>query len=246
MQRPGPRELVLVHGMSHGAWTWESLVPLLERRGHRVVTVELPGHGRRAHERGRASMDAYAEAVADAMAREGVTRAVLVGHSMGGVVIQRAAERCPARLAQLVFLAAVVLPRGGSLLGTHLPLASRELFRGLAASGGGVVQYPAAIEHARWYSDMAPGDPRVVQALARLTPQPLRPWRERLDLSRFWASDVPRAYIRCLRDAAVTPAHGAVYARRLGVEPIDMDTAHAPMLSAPDDLAALLDKISAP
>ena len=54
------REYVLVHGMSHGAWAWELLTPYLERRGHRVVTVELPGHGRRAHERARASMDAYA------------------------------------------------------------------------------------------------------------------------------------------------------------------------------------------
>lgn len=238
-----PREFVLVHGMSHGAWAWERLTPLLERRGHRVVPVELPGHGRRAHERGRASIDAYGRAVADAMASAGVTSAVLVGHSMGGVVIQRAAELAANRIAHLVFLAAVVMPRGSSLLGAHLPLASRALFRGLAASGGGVVQYSAAMEHARWYGDLAPGDPRLVAALTRLTPQPLRPWSERLDLERFWTLDLPRTYIRCLRDAAVTAAHGAAYARRLGVVPVDMDTAHCPMVSAPDALAALLDKI---
>ncbi|MBI1735513.1 MAG: alpha/beta fold hydrolase [Candidatus Rokubacteria bacterium] len=237
------REFVLVHGMSHGAWTWELLTPYLERRGHRVVTVELPGHGRRAHERARASMDAYAEAVAETMAAAGVTRAVLVGHSMGGAVIQRATELCGARLAHLVFLAAVVLPRGGSLLLSHLPPATRALFRGLAAAGGGVVQYPAGFEHARWFTDMPPGDPRVVAALARLTPQPFRPCADRLDLSRFWASRVPRTYIRCLRDAAVTPAAAAVYARRLGVAPIDMHTAHAPMLSAPADLADILLKL---
>jgi pimeloyl-ACP methyl ester carboxylesterase len=238
-----PTEFVLVPGMSHGSWTWELLTPLLEKRGHRVVTVDLPGHGRRAHERGRASVDAYGRAVADAMILAGVTRAVLVGHSMGGLVIQRAAELASARIAHLVFLAAVVMPRGGRLLHSHLPPASRAVFKGLAASGGGVTQYSAAMEHARWFNDMPPGDPRVTSTMVRLTPQPLRPWAERVDFTEFWKSRIPRSYVRCLLDAAVTPAIAAVYARRLGVEPIDMDTAHAPMLSAPDALANLLTKI---
>jgi pimeloyl-ACP methyl ester carboxylesterase len=235
---------VLVHGMSHGAWAWELVAPVLEERGYRVVTMDLPGHGRRAHERARASIDAYGRAVADEMISAGVTRAVLVGHSMGGIVIQRAAELVPERIAHLVFLAAVVLPPGGSLLGTHLPPASRTLFRGLAIAGGGVVQYSAAMEHARWFGDMAPGDPRVVAALTRLTPQPLRPWVERVDFRQFWAGDLPRSYIRCLRDAAIVPAAAVTHARRLGVDPIDIDTAHAPMLSAPAELATILEKIA--
>ena len=31
----------LVHGAWHGGWCWERLTPELERRGHRVVTVDL-------------------------------------------------------------------------------------------------------------------------------------------------------------------------------------------------------------
>jgi pimeloyl-ACP methyl ester carboxylesterase len=233
-------EFVLVHGMSHGAWAWDAVTPLLERRGHRVLAVELPGHGRRAHERARASVDAYGQAVSDAMTAAGISRAVLVGHSMGGMVIQRAAELAPARIAHLVFLAAVVMPRGGSLLHSHLPRASRALFEGLAASGGGIVQYPAAMEHARWFNDMPPGDPRVTDTLVRLTPQPLRPWRERVDMRRFYAMRVPATYVRCLADAAVPPARAAEYAARLGVAPVDLDCAHAPMLSAPDALTRIL------
>ena len=59
------RDIVLVHGMSHGAWCWELLEPPLRRAGRRVLAVDLPGHGRRAHERGRASVAGYAQAVAD-------------------------------------------------------------------------------------------------------------------------------------------------------------------------------------
>lgn len=237
------KEYVLVHGMSHGGWAWEALVRRLERDGHRAIAPDLPGHGRRAHERGRASVDGYARAVADAMMQAGIARGIVVGHSMGGVVIPKVAELVPARVAHLVFLAAVVLRDGESLLGAQIPSPSRPLLEGLARSGGGVAQYPAAMEWARWLNDLPAGDARVVDALTRMTPQPLRPWTERVDMRRFYAMDVPRTYIRCLRDNAVTPARAAQYAARLGVAPVDMDCAHEPMLSALDDLATILEKI---
>ncbi len=238
------KQFVLVHGMSHGAWAWELLVPRLERLHHTTLAVDLPGHGRRAHERARASVDEYARAVADAMIQTGVHRATLVGHSMGGVVIQRVAELVPARIAHLVFLAAVVVPDGASLMAVHIPPTVEPLLRGLAAAGGGVIQYPAAIEHARWINDLPAGDERVVAALARMTPQPLRPLVEPLRLPTFFSLRLPRTYVRCLRDNAVAPAKAAEYAARLGVTPIDLASDHEPMLTAVDALAGLLDKLS--
>jgi pimeloyl-ACP methyl ester carboxylesterase len=183
---------------------------------------------------------AYARAAADAAIQAGFSRTIVVGHSMGGVVIPKVAELIPARVRHLVFVAAVVLPDGGSLLASHLTPAAGAVVRGLARSGDRVVQYPAQLEWARWFGDMPPGDPRVTGALARLTPQPFTPWRERVDMQRFYAMRLPCTYVRCLRDAAVPPARAAAYAARLGVTPIDMDCAHAPMLSAPDVLARIL------
>jgi pimeloyl-ACP methyl ester carboxylesterase len=182
----------------------------------------------------------YARAAADAAIQAGFSRAVVVGHSMGGVVIPKVAELIPTRVRHLVFVAAIVLPDGGSLLTTHLPAASGQLLRGLARSGGGVVQYPAEVEWARWYGDLPPGDGRVTDTLARLTPQPFTPWAERVDMRRFYAMRVPATYVRCLRDVAVPPGRAAAYAARLGVTPIDLDCAHSPMLSAPDALAKIL------
>src|SRR5687768_17059103 len=74
-------EFVLGHGMSHGAWAWDALRARLGKAGHRAVAVDMPGHGRRAHERARASIDSYARAVADATIQAGMSRAVVVGHS---------------------------------------------------------------------------------------------------------------------------------------------------------------------
>lgn len=234
-------EFAFVHGMSHGAWCWTPLAERLERRGHHVLAVDLPGHGRRAHEWRRASIGAYARAVADALALAGFSRAVVVGHSMAGAVIPKVAELAPARIAHLVFLAAVV-PSAHGRLADHFPPAIRALFRGLARAGGGVVQYPAQLEHARWLTDLAPDDPRLIDALPRLTPQPAAPWLESVDYGRFYAMRLPRSYVRCLGDAAVPPERAAQYAARLGVTPIDLHTAHGPMLSAPDEVARILER----
>jgi pimeloyl-ACP methyl ester carboxylesterase len=238
------REFVLVHGMSHGAWAWDALRARLERSGHHAVAVELPGHGRRAHERARATIDTYARAVADATIQAGMSRAIVVGHSMAGAVLPKAAELIEARIAHLVFLAAVVVPSGATLMETQISPAGRPMLTGLARGGGGSVQYPAVMESARWLSDLPPGDPRVVDALTRMTPQPLRPWLQPIDTQRFWAMRVRCTYIRCLEDRAVVPAKAAEYAARLGVTPVDLKCGHNPMMSATDELAGILEKIT--
>lgn len=238
------REFLLVHGMSHGGWAWDRLAQRLERDGHRVVAPDLPGHGRRAHERRRASVAAYARAVADAAIQAGLSRAIVVGHSMAGLILPGVAALVPARVRRLVFLAAVVLPHGRSALAAHLTPAGGQMLRGLARAGDGAAQYPALMEWSRWMGDLPLGDPRVSETLPRLTPQPIRPWTEPVDMRRLAALRVPCSYIRCLRDAAVPPARAAEYAARLGVTPIDMDCAHNPMLSAVDELARILTRLS--
>lgn len=49
--------------------------------------------------------------------------------------------------------------------------------------------------------------------------------------------------MRCLADAAVPPDRAAGYAARLGVTPVDMACAHNAMLSAPDTLTQILERI---
>jgi pimeloyl-ACP methyl ester carboxylesterase len=92
--------------------------------------------------------------------------------------------------------------------------------------------------------DLPRTDPRVSRALSLLTPQAARPFFERVDLRRFDALAIPRTYIRCRRDMAVVPARAAAVAARLGVAPVDLDSAHNPMLSRPDDLVRLLTRIA--
>src|SRR5690242_8929821 len=94
---------VLVHGAWHGAWCWDKVVPLLEIKGHSAHAIDLPGHGRDLTPTAEVTLERYVERVCQALVAE-PEPAVLVGHSMSGMVITQAAERCPEHIQMLVYL----------------------------------------------------------------------------------------------------------------------------------------------
>ena len=79
-------------------------------------------------------------------------------------------------------------------------------------------------------------------ALGRLRPQCYRVMNEITPLERW--PDVPSTYIVCRDDDGINPEWGRAAAReRLGVEPIEIDGGHSPMLSRPGELARILDAL---
>jgi pimeloyl-ACP methyl ester carboxylesterase len=90
--------LLLLHGFGGAAWNWTALAPLLA--GRRVLIPDLPGHGG-SSPLPAPSLAGFADAVA-ALVEEPVG---VVGHSLGGVVALRLAERRPELVRGLVLAA---------------------------------------------------------------------------------------------------------------------------------------------
>src|SRR3954469_22251611 len=87
--------LLLVHGFGGAAWNFSELAPLLP--GRRLIVPDLPGHG------GASALPATTLAgFADVLAPLLGSPADVVGHSMGGVVALRLAERHPTLVRRLV------------------------------------------------------------------------------------------------------------------------------------------------
>ena len=104
----GPATVIFVHGWTCDETSWSEQVPALAAR-YRVVTVDLPGHGRSGSPPdGKFSMDLFARAVEAVRAEVGAERVVLVGHSMGTPVIVQYARRYPQHAAAMVFVEGVV------------------------------------------------------------------------------------------------------------------------------------------
>jgi pimeloyl-ACP methyl ester carboxylesterase len=99
----GEPTLVFVHGWALDRRLWDDQVEHLAAR-HRVVTLDLAGHGESGGQRAQWTMAAFGEDVKAVVEAVGATQVVLVGHSMGGPVVLEAARRMPERVKGVVLV----------------------------------------------------------------------------------------------------------------------------------------------
>lgn len=142
--------LVLVHGVGSSSATWDTVLPRLVAAGSHVLTLDLPGHGQSAKERGDYSLGALASIVRDLLDHLGYERCIFVGHSLGGGIALQFAYQFPQRTGGLVLVAsgglgpeASPLLRAASLPGAELvlPLIAHPRTVAAVAAVGRVLSY---------------------------------------------------------------------------------------------------------
>jgi pimeloyl-ACP methyl ester carboxylesterase len=100
----GPKTVILVHGWTCDETTWIEQVPALAKE-YRVVTLDLPGHGKSESPKdGKFSMDLFARAVEAVRAEVKADHVVIAGHSMGSPVVIRYAQLYPQHTVALVLV----------------------------------------------------------------------------------------------------------------------------------------------
>lgn len=205
--------VILIHGLSGSSRWWARNISGLTER-HRVILPDLIGFGRSPRPSGRLpAVSDVAGVLAEWMAEQGLDRAHIVGHSMGGQVAVHLAAGHPERVDRLVLVSAAGIPR---------PLTPRTV--------------------ARFGIDIAPlwrwGDPRflpvilgdawtagpitLLQAIGHILVDDIRPllpqveaptlvvWGERdtwIPLTHAWEirSRLPHGQLAVLRGAAHVP-----------------------------------------
>jgi pimeloyl-ACP methyl ester carboxylesterase len=101
--RGGGRPLVFVHGWSCDRTYWRGQMDEFAKR-HRVVAIDLGGHGDSNIDRDDWTMSSFGADVTSVIEALDLDDAVLVGHSMGGDVVVEAARRLPGRISGLVWV----------------------------------------------------------------------------------------------------------------------------------------------
>jgi len=234
--QPRPRTYVLVHGAWHGGWCWQKVAPRLTAAGHHVLAPSLSGLAERANMLSAAvGLDTHIDDVVALLARENLRDVVLVGHSYGGLVVTGVADRAAARLAQLVYLDAVIVKSGEAWRTTHSPNLV-ALWAKLAAPSGGI-SVPPPEAGAFGIADAA--DRAWVNR--HLTPHPYRTYTDTLRLARPPGDGLRKTHIACRGPGALSAA-----ARRVRIDAAagwstrTIDAAHDAMVTAPTALADLL------
>lgn len=96
--------LVLVHGFMGGSAQWDRQIADLGRACD-VVSVDLPGFGANAALSPVDTIEGFAEWVIDELEQRGIRQFDLLGHSMGGMIVQEIAHLVPDRIATLILYA---------------------------------------------------------------------------------------------------------------------------------------------
>jgi len=238
--------MVLVHGAFGRGACWDRVAPSLRSAGHDVEAIDLPGAGDDPTPVAERTLDRYAQRVCEVLA--GGPPAVLVGHSMGGMVVTQAAARCPGSVDRLVYVAAFVPSDGESLI----DLTQRPEGAGDAVQGGLVVDGDPPVatmppEAARVGLMHCCDDEQAAWAQSIRGQQAVEPFTNPAALDgddRFL--ELPRAYVMCLQDRAIKPALQRLMLERAGCDPvIEIDTDHSVWASRPDELAAALNRLAA-
>ncbi|MDB5653067.1 MAG: hypothetical protein JWQ94_680 [Tardiphaga sp.] len=233
---------ILIHGAWQGGWAWDTIVPRLRAAGHEAIAVDLPGHPDNPMAAAEVDLAVYAAHVAGVI--DSVSGPiVVVGHSSGGIAAEQACESRPDRIALAIYLAAFLLPDGMSLIefyASHLePWMKGAVTRVTLDQTGELssIDPVQAIDVFYHKADRA----QAAAAAARLTPHPEGSRRSKLQLSDARFGTVPRVYIETLADRSVhLPLQRKMQAMTPCRQVASLDSDHAPQLSDPDGLVAVM------
>jgi pimeloyl-ACP methyl ester carboxylesterase len=245
--KPVAKNYVLVHGAWQAPYVWDAVKAKLINEGNNVTVVELPGHGSDNTVPSTLTLNTYRDKVLDAMSKIN-GKVILVGHSLGGMIISAVAEQNPSKIEKLVYLAAYLPSSGQSLLA----IAGTDTG---SALGDSVNKVPILTQNPNGTLDVLhdqivnvfiqDGSAQVQNlVLQNYRPEPAIPFTNPVTLTAANFGSVEKVYIKTLQDHVVSPALQNRMIATAGVKTVyQLNTSHSAFLAKPDSVAILLTKI---
>ena len=239
------KTFILIHGSWHSSWNWHKVVPLLEKQGHRAIAIDLPGMGRDKTPIQEVKMKTTVEMICD-LIDSLESKVILVGHSKNGIMISQAAELRPYKIEKLVYLAAYLIPNGK----TQREYSVQDTQGVLKPYVTIHEELSAHILQPEIYKEglYADCDDDITElAKVLLSHEPVESGITPLQLTDENYGSVPRVYIECTEDKAVTPfIQRKMYTETPCEKVYSMQTSHSPFFSRPKELTDILCEIALP
>jgi pimeloyl-ACP methyl ester carboxylesterase len=219
--------LVLIAGAGLGAWVWNDTVAALDTPS---LVISFPD----AASKKSMSLDDYTKtALEQIRAWHDMDRYFIVGHSIGGIVALQLADLLKNQVAGLVAIGAVIPKNGGSFF-SALPFPQNIIMPLLTRLAG--TRPPDGMIKKSYCNDLSSiQTTEVVQHFQQES------FALYADKSMATIPDVPRLYVKLLRDQNLSLSSQATMIKNLNANSCMLETGHLPMLSKPQELARVLD-----
>ena len=239
-------DFLLIHGAWHGGWCWDRVRPILEEAGHRTVAPTLSGlEQQRTEAVEEIDLSTHVDDVVGAALDLESGELILVGHSYAGFPLTGAADRLREAVSLYVYLDAglpAAMEPGASFAWSDSlsPERKQERLDAITDLGFGPVLPPPPPEAFGVQSD------RDIELLAERTrPMPARTVTGSVTMERGGSGGLDRVYVHSVEPAypplggtPTLPASDPTWAY------MELATGHDSMLTAPDELAELLDGLA--
>jgi pimeloyl-ACP methyl ester carboxylesterase len=219
----GDTTVVLVHGAFADGSSWDKVIPLLQAKGVKVVSVQNPLSS-------LADDVVAAQRVIDAQ----TGKVVLVGHSWGGAVITQAGTSD--KVKALVYVAAFALSEGESLVSSGKNYPTPAGVPTLQEGPAGFVSLPVASYAANFAQDLPAATTRVLAATQGLFPA--KNFAEPVTVAAW--KNKPNYYIVAGKDRMIDPGLQRDFARKINAVTSTVQTSHVPMVSQPEHVADVI------
>ena len=230
---------VFVHGSWQGPWVWDKVKDQLIKEGQKVIVIELPAHGDDTTHAAAASIDSYQDKVITAINKvQG--KVILVGHSMGGIIISGVAEKIPGKIEKLIYIGAFLPANGQSLL--DLANMDKQSLLGPALIPS-ADQLTLDVAHEAIVAIFCGDAPESVQQemMEKYRPEPAIPFTNKIALTEINFGSIKKYYVHTLKDNAIgLDLQKEMVAAAKITMTFSLNTSHSPFLSKPDELVKIL------
>ena len=192
-------QYVFIHPSWRGGWCWDKVIAVMKAWGREAYAPDGPGHGSRLDEIESVTLADYPRIYAEFIEEQGLDRVVLVGNSIGGLMVQLTMQEIPEKVVHGIWYMAFILADGECLLDACPPEFS-EIVPTIDDN-----RYPVPphdVVRSRWMQDMT-GEEQTAD-LERWQPQPLRSFTDKADLKRFFEDRrvraIPKSFINGVKD----------------------------------------------
>lgn len=234
---------VLVHGAWQAPYVWDVVRADLEKKGHKVIVVELPGHGNDQTPTHTLNLDVYRDKVIESFSKA-EDKVILVGHSMGGMVITHVAEMAATRISKLVYVGAFLPANGQALTDLAYSDPDSKLGPNLVPSADQLTldvkkEYLSNL----FINDGTEANKKLV--ITNYRAEPAIPFTNKVTLTDGNFGAVEKVYIKTLQDVVISPGLQGRMIAAAGIKTVlEVNTSHSPFLSQPHTISELLLKVA--